>query len=163
MWVGIATTQQAGWPRNLGSNPGTARIDFSLGHTQPPIQSILLAVSSGWSGRSVKLTSTAEVKNDEATPPLLHTSSWRGAKWIKRRNNFTFYTRIFTSLCMLTFIRFYFSLPLSIHSFTYSSTFAGGWRQCISTHSHHGTSHILPHTSVDGTHYHTAHNTASSR
>jgi hypothetical protein len=34
--------------------------------------------------------SSVEVKNSGAVPPVRHTSSWRGIKFIKHRDNFTF-------------------------------------------------------------------------
>jgi hypothetical protein len=64
-----------------------------LGPTQPPIQRLPGALSPGVKcpGREADHSpqSRAKVKNGGATPPLLHTSSWRGAFLIKHRDNFT--------------------------------------------------------------------------
>jgi hypothetical protein len=42
---------------------------------------------------------TAKVKNDGAIPPLIHTSLWRGALFVKHSENFTFF------LCIMTLSR----------------------------------------------------------
>jgi hypothetical protein len=52
-----------------GSFLGPKRLGLEANHSPPP---------------------NAEVKNGGAVPPLRHTSLWRRAKLIKRRDNFTF-------------------------------------------------------------------------
>jgi hypothetical protein len=79
--VGIAWTTEVqfpAWARFFS----TAFIP-ALGPTQPPIQWVLRALSPGVKrqGREADQspTSSAEVKNGGATPPLHLTSSWRSA------------------------------------------------------------------------------------
>jgi hypothetical protein len=42
--------------------------------------------------------SSVEVKNGGCIPPLPHTSSWRGAKLIKHRDDFTFFNLLMMKL-----------------------------------------------------------------
>jgi hypothetical protein len=88
--VGIATGYGAGRLRGRGSSPGSVKnFHFSmlprpaLGSTQPPIQRVSGALSRGYSGRGVKLTTHLQLvpmsRKCRSIHPLPHTPSWRSA------------------------------------------------------------------------------------
>jgi hypothetical protein len=91
---------QAGRPRGRSSSPGGGKnFHFSmlstpaLGPTQPPIQWVPGALSPEVKrqGREADHSpqTTAEVKKMWLYTSILYTSSWRGAYFIKHRDNFT--------------------------------------------------------------------------
>jgi hypothetical protein len=89
-----------GRPRSRSSSPSSVKnILFSmssrpaLGPTQPPIHWVQEDFLLGWSGRGVKLTTHLQLvprsRKLESIPPHSYKLSWRSAKLVKLRNNFT--------------------------------------------------------------------------
>jgi hypothetical protein len=66
----------------------------TLGPTQPPIQWVAGALSTGVKRQGLEADhsppSSVEVKNGGAIISIPNTPSWRGAKLIKYKENFTF-------------------------------------------------------------------------
>jgi hypothetical protein len=96
--IGIATGWTAGVRFSVGARDFSLQCPDRQKSTQPPIQWV-----SGSPSTEVKrpgrkadhsTPSSAEVKNSRAVTPLPCTSSWRGASFIKHRDNFTFYYKM---------------------------------------------------------------------
>jgi hypothetical protein len=62
-------------------------------------------VKRQWREADHSLSSSAEVRNGGAKPPLPHMSSWHGAYLIKHRDNFTIYTTIIKLFKMIVFVK----------------------------------------------------------